>query len=68
MVASEQDSLAAVRLYHIVIGMGLDLWSDTIGPRQSYFMVQSLPRWGGVHARWYSSPELVSSCITMLTC
>ena len=67
MVASVQDLLAVVRLYHIVIGVGLCLCSDTIGHHQSYLMVQSLPRWGGVHARWYLSPEFVSSFVTTLT-
>ena len=66
MVASEHDLLAMVILYHIGIGMGLDRRSDTIGPRQSYLMVQSLPRLVGVHTRWYSSPELMSSCVTTL--
>ena len=67
VVASVQESLAAVRLYQDVTGVGLCLCPDTIGDGQFYLMVQSLPRWIWVHARWYLSPELVSSCVTALT-
>ena len=66
--SQQYDSLATVRLYQIWIGMWLDRSSETIGPRQSNIMVQSPPRWVGVHSRWYSSHQLVSSCVTTLTC
>ena len=54
--SQQHDSLATVRLYQIWIGMWLDRSSEALGPLQSNIMVQSLPRWVGVHPMWYSSP------------